>query len=87
MTDAEKQQAVEAALTVSWDNYKVEHPGLATAIEQNLDEPVITISLKALADDAAFQALLAQTENETDIAGIIKVIVPMAMSIASKLVM
>jgi len=78
MTDEQK-----IAMLGELEAYGERHPSLMRAIEARLEDPIEFIMTK-LEEDATFQDLLARTDEEVDIATVIKTIVPIVMDTVVK---
>ncbi len=82
----EQRQTVADAVGISWEAFQVRHPSQAAAIQQRLGTPIADLVCEALASDAEFIALVADTDAEVSTAEVAKIVLPVAMSIALKLI-
>lgn len=77
--------ALSGAVGQAWAAYKCRHPQLAAIIEQETADPTVPI-MQGLSADAEFQALMAKTDSETNVANIVKVVLPVVMQIVTSLI-
>lgn len=72
---------IEEAVGIGVQQFADQHPATYKVLVDRLGDPLDFI-IHALERDEAYQALLAQTDKEVDIANIIKVLVPVILKIA-----
>jgi len=75
------EEQVQDAVQISIAQFAHEHPATYTVLTERLGDPV-TFVIDGLKRDEAYQALVAQTNEEVDIANIIKVLIPVVLRIA-----
>lgn len=80
MFNEEIKKALEQAIGMAWDEFKAEHPAQAGAFEMQFGDPV-AIVVTELKKDATYDELLAKTEQETNIANIVKALAPIITNI------
>lgn len=73
---------IAAALGEAYEQFAREHPSTAKVLRGRLNDPVKFI-MDSLQRDAAYQALVAQTEEELSLAAILKVIIPAMLQIVT----
>ena len=74
-------EQIEEAIGIGVQQFADQHPATYKVLVERLGDPLIIV-IEHLKRDEAYQALLAQTDQEVDIANIIKVLVPVILSIA-----
>jgi len=75
------EEQVQDAVQISIAQFAHGHPATYTVLTERLGDPV-TFVIDGLKRDEAYQALVAQTNEEVDIANIIKVLIPVVLRIA-----
>jgi hypothetical protein len=76
-----------AAVGQAWDKIALEHPEQAQSIEQNFGDGDIVLAIQqTLAKDAAYAALVAQTNAEVDVANLIPLVLPFVLTAIQTLV-
>jgi len=84
MTLSAAQQRMEALAGLAWAEIKTRHPAQANAFEATCT-PIEAI-IECLPNDERYDELVAQTEAETDIGNVVKVVLPVITDIALKLI-
>lgn len=78
--DAHIEERLVHATGLIWSTYKGRHPNLAAAIEAELGTPIDRV-IETLDKGPEYQELLAQTEAETNIANLVKILAPIVMDV------
>lgn len=73
-------------LGTAWEQFKVRHMATAKAIESWIGDPT-EFMLETLQNDAAYQALLADTEEELSVANTIRIISGVIFTVLEKVLM
>ena len=73
--------AIAEAVGIGVQQFADQHPATYRVLVDRLGDPLDFI-IHSLERDEAYQALLAQTDKEVDIANILKVLVPVILKIA-----
>ena len=73
-------EIIENATRLTWADFKLRHPSQARSIEANLaGKDIVPEIIAVLQTGDQYQQLLERTATETDVAGIIKGIVPIIL--------
>lgn len=78
---SEIDTTIEEAVGIGVQQFAREHAATYKVLVDRLGDPLDFI-IHALERDVAYQALLAQTDKEVDIANVLKVLVPVILQIA-----
>jgi hypothetical protein len=77
----------EQAVGQAWEQIKLEHPEQAQSIEDNFGDGDIVLAInQQLANDAAYAALVAETNVEVSIANMIPLVMPFVINVVGILV-
>ena len=79
------EDIIAAAVGEAYEHFAREHPATARVLQKRLKNPVEFI-MEGLKRDAAYQALVAQTEEELSIAAILKVVIPAVLQIVTTII-
>jgi len=72
--------AIESATGLVWADFKNRHPNQARGMEALLgDAPIVPAIIAVLQKGEQYQQLVAETQAETDVAGVIKGMAPIIM--------
>lgn len=77
----DEQTLIEEAVQTTIEQFAREHQATYLALTERLGDP-LTFIIESLKRDGTYQALVAQTDKEVDIANILKVLVPVILKIA-----
>lgn len=72
---------IEEAIGVAVQHFADQHPATYKVLVARIGDP-LEIIVQVLKQDGAYQALVAQTDKEVDIANILKVLIPVILKIA-----
>ncbi len=77
-------EKVQEALPIAWEEYKREHPRFAAELEDQFVGDFLPALLEAVEEGQMYKELVAQTNEECSIAGLVKEIVPLIIDVVTK---
>lgn len=75
------QEIIEAAVGLTWADFKARHPNQAASVQDSVgDEPIVPGLIKVIEAGEDYEDLVAKTAAETNVARIAETVSPIVMN-------